>query len=195
MGIFSNLKPKKLSKEDKEERKWVEKNQLTEEEGEKREKLKGEKMQRDWDKLSEKERAKIVKENEENSNPQPKKRGRPKKVVEEEKPKIKRPSNMEELEKMEKELGTRRNSILNEMFPNNKVWQKEIKVVKKAKPKNIMKGRADLIGNRVEANMNVKKGLKNNEKRALKHAVIEDLDKKIKMSGKGVRRIYLSDSD
>ena len=69
------------------------------------------------------------------------------------------------------------------------------KVVEEVKPKNIMKGRADLIGNRVEANMNVKKGLKNNEKRALKHAVIEDLDKKIKMSGRSIRRIYLSDTE
>lgn len=69
------------------------------------------------------------------------------------------------------------------------------KKVENKEPINIMKGRADLIGNRVEVETKVKKGLKNNEKKALKHAVIEDLDKKIKMTGRSINRIYLSDTE
>jgi len=68
---------------------------------------------------------------------------------------------------------------------------------KKTTSKNIMKGRADLKGNRVNANLNIKKGLDPKVKRALRKAVIEDLDKKISGSGlkKLINKIYLSDSD
>jgi hypothetical protein len=67
---------------------------------------------------------------------------------------------------------------------------------KRGRPKkNIMKGRADLIESRVVADLNIRNGLEPKVKRALRKAVIEDLDKKINMKGRSIKRIDLSDSD
>jgi hypothetical protein len=58
-----------------------------------------------------------------------------------------------------------------------------------------MKGRADIDGNKITTELNVKKGLQPKVKRALKKSVIAELDNK--MSGKGLRgrTISLSSSD
>ncbi len=87
-------------------------------------------------------------------------------------------------------------------FDKDKEIEKMIKESEKSEPKkrgrpkkNIMKGRADLIESRVVADLNIRKGLEPKVKRALRKAVIDDLDKKININGKGIRRIVLSDSD
>lgn len=66
---------------------------------------------------------------------------------------------------------------------------------KRGRPKNIMKGRADIDGNKVTTELNIKKGLQPKVKRALKKSVIAELDNK--MIGKGLRgrTISLSSSD
>jgi hypothetical protein len=66
---------------------------------------------------------------------------------------------------------------------------------KAEKPKNIMKGRTDMIGNKITTELNIKKGLQPKVKRALKKSVIAELDNK--MCGKGLRgrTISLSSSD
>jgi len=64
---------------------------------------------------------------------------------------------------------------------------------KRGRPKNIMKGRADLDGNKVSTELKIKKGLEPKVKRALKKSVIAELDNKMK--GGRIRSISLSDSD
>lgn len=67
------------------------------------------------------------------------------------------------------------------------------KTKKEYKESNLMKGRSDLkkVGDKyaVETEMNIKKGLDQKVKRALKKSVDEELDKKIK--GRGIRKIKL----
>lgn len=64
---------------------------------------------------------------------------------------------------------------------------------KRGRPKNIMKGRAELDGNKVSAELNIKKGLEPKVKRALKKSVIAELESKMK--GGRIRTISLSDSE
>lgn len=81
-------------------------------------------------------------------------------------------------------------TLTTQLAPKPKVAKPKV-----AKPKNIMKGRSDLIGNKITTELNVKKGLQPKVKRALKKSVIAELDNK--MSGKGLRgrTISLSSSD
>lgn len=73
--------------------------------------------------------------------------------------------------------------------------QREPELKKRGRPKNIMKGRADIDGNKITTELNIKKGLQPKVKRALKKSVIAELDNK--MNGKGLRgrTISLSSSD
>jgi hypothetical protein len=66
---------------------------------------------------------------------------------------------------------------------------------KVAKPKNIMKGRSDLDGNKITTEFNIKKGLQPKVKRALKKSVIAELENKMSGTGLRGRTISLSSSD
>lgn len=79
-------------------------------------------------------------------------------------------------------------SIDNVIQPKPKVAKPKI-----AKPKNIMKGRSDLIGNKITTGLNIKKGLQPKVQRALKKSIIAELESKMK--GGRIRTISLSDSD
>ena len=73
--------------------------------------------------------------------------------------------------------------------------EREPEPKKKGRPKNIMKGRSDLDGNKITTELNIKKGLQPKVKRALKKSVIAELDNKMSGNGLRGRTISLSDSD